>query len=84
MHTDQLVYIMVGCGERFSSHAQEDGITLALYKTKVFPNNCITEYCIESSFLSFQQGSSFFSVQNTITCFFPQKKKTSATGTIRL
>lgn len=84
MLTDQLTYIMVGCGERFSSHAQEDGITFALYKTKEFPNNCITEYCLELSSLPFQQGSSSFSVQHAITCFSLQKKNPSATGTIRL
>lgn len=84
MLTDQLTYIIVGCRKRFSSHVQEDGITFALYKTKEFPNNCITEYCLELSSLPFQQGSSFFTVQHTITCFFLQKKKPSATGTIRL
>lgn len=75
MLTDQLTYVMAGCGERFSSHAQEDGIIFALYKTKESPNNCITEYCLESSSLSFQQGSSFFSVQAAITYFFFRRKE---------
>lgn len=68
---------MVGCRERFSSHAQEGGITFALYKTKEFPKNCITEYCLELSSLSFQQGSSFFSVQQAIKCggfFFSEER----------
>lgn len=77
MPTDQLTCIMAGCGERFSSHAQEDSITFAFYKTKNMPDDGTAEYCVQLSSLLSEQGSSFFSVQQAQYILFLQKEKNS-------